>query len=82
MRGIEVDWVDQIGSNINCLIFRENKFSSKNFKEKNYILYYNTKKLFVPTHCVDLQLVIIKVSLTLKIKEVRTMLHLINRVVV
>ena len=35
--------VDPIGPNRNCLIFRENKLSSKIFREKNYILYYNTK---------------------------------------
>ena len=50
----EIERVDQIGSNgtkvnlielnINCLIFREKKLSSTNFrKKKNYTLYYNYK---------------------------------------
>ena len=49
----EIERVDQIGSNgtkvdlielnINCLIFREKKLSSTNFRKKNYTLYYNYK---------------------------------------
>ena len=35
--------VNLIGPNINCLIFRENKLSLKNFKEKKYTSYYNIK---------------------------------------
>ena len=35
--------VNLIGPNINCLIFRENKLSSKNFKEKKCTSYYNIK---------------------------------------
>ena len=35
--------VDLITPNRNCLIFREKKLLSKNFREKNCTLYYNTK---------------------------------------
>ena len=53
LKGTKIDRVDQIGrngtkvdligSNRNCLTFRKNKLSSKNFKEKNYTWYYNYK---------------------------------------
>ena len=46
----EIDWMDWIGPNgteinligpnRNYLIFRENKLSLKNFREKNYKSYY------------------------------------------
>ena len=62
---MKVDWVDLIGSNAtkvdiigpnsNCLIFRENKLFSTNFREQ--IIHTITKQLFIHMHHVSLPLV-------------------------
>ena len=51
--------VDLIGPNRNCLIYRENKLSSKSFREK-IIHYIIIKNLFILTHHMDPRLVISK----------------------